>query len=86
MGKQSVSFESKLNQLEELVHQLEQEDLSLEDSLKVFEQGVKLSRQCQSALEKAEQKIIQLTQNDASTEIQTRSALQDRSSQSNDTD
>jgi exodeoxyribonuclease VII small subunit len=86
MGKQSVSFESKLNQLEELVHQLEQEDLSLEDSLKVFEQGVKLSRQCQSALEKAEQKIIQLTQNDASTEIQTRSELQDRSSQSNDTD
>ncbi len=86
MGKQSVSFESKLNQLEELVHQLEQEDLSLEDSLKVFEQGVKLSRQCQSALEKAEQKIIQLTQNDVSTEIQTRSALQDRSSQSNDTD
>ena len=86
MGKQSVSFENKLHQLEELVHQLEQEDLSLEDSLKVFEQGVKLSRQCQSALEKAEQKIIQLTQNDASTEIQTRSALQDRSSQSNDTD
>lgn len=86
MGKQSVSFESKLNQLEELVHQLEQEDLSLEDSLKVFEQGVKLSRQCQSALEKAEQKIIQLTQNDASMELQTRSELQDRSSQSNDTD
>jgi len=86
MGKQSVSFENKLHQLEELVHQLEQEDLSLEDSLKVFEQGVKLSRQCQSALEKAEQKIIQLTQNDVSTEIQTRSELQDRSSQSNDTD
>jgi Exonuclease VII small subunit len=43
---------------------MESGDLSLEDSLKYFEQGVELTRQCQVALNKAEQKISVLTAQD----------------------
>ena len=47
--------------LETLVDKLEKGDLSLEDSLKNFEQGVKLTRECQQALQTAEQKISVLS-------------------------
>jgi len=50
--------------LEEIVKTMESGDLSLEDSLKYFEQGVELTRQCQVALNKAEQKISVLTAQD----------------------
>jgi exodeoxyribonuclease VII small subunit len=52
-----IDFEASLGQLEELVEQMEEGELSLEDSLKAFEQGVKLTRDCQQALKEAEQKI-----------------------------
>lgn len=51
------TFEASLNELEKIVHQLEEGDLSLEDSLKLFEQGVKLSRECQQRLAQAERRI-----------------------------
>ncbi len=50
--------------MEEIVKTMESGDLSLEDSLKYFEQGVELTRQCQVALNKAEQKISVLTAQD----------------------
>ena len=52
-----IDFEASLGQLEQLVDQMEEGDLSLEDSLKAFEQGVKLTRECQRALKDAEQKV-----------------------------
>ena len=52
-----INFEDSLRDLENIVKQLEQGDLSLEDSLKAFESGVKLSRECNQQLEQAEQKI-----------------------------
>ncbi len=55
-------FEQSLEALETIVTSLESGDLSLEDSLQVFEQGIKLTRHCQSALERAEQKVQQLTE------------------------
>ena len=55
--KNTVDFESALQELESLVEVLEQGDLSLEESLKKFEQGVKLTRSCQKALQDAEQKV-----------------------------
>ncbi len=58
--KATNAFESDLASLEQLVEQLEKGDLSLEESLESFEQGVKLTRQCQSALKDAEQKVTQL--------------------------
>jgi len=50
-------FEEALSELESLVETLEQGELSLEDSLKTFERGVELTRNCQQALKEAEQKI-----------------------------
>jgi exodeoxyribonuclease VII small subunit len=51
------NFEGALEQLEELVASMEDGELSLEDSLKAFEKGVKLTRECQTALKNAEQKV-----------------------------
>lgn len=57
----AVNFEKSLKQLETLVDKLEKGDTSLEDSLKNFEEGVKLTRECQQALQSAEQKISLLS-------------------------
>lgn len=51
------TFEGSLNELERIVQQLEDGDLSLEESLQLFEQGVKLSRECQQRLAQAERRI-----------------------------
>lgn len=56
-----INFEKSIKQLETLVAKLEKGDLTLEDSLKHFEQGVKLTRECKQALEVAEQKISVLS-------------------------
>ena len=55
--KQSVDLEKSMHELEQVVEQLESGDLSLDKSLKQFEKGVKLSRDCQAALTDAEQKV-----------------------------
>lgn len=54
------SFEDSLKKLETIVDQLEKGDLSLEDSLKLFEQGVGLSATCNKELEEAEGKVQML--------------------------
>lgn len=51
------NFEGAMKRLEEIVHDLEAGDLSLEESLKKFEEGVKLSRLCLGRLDEAEKKI-----------------------------
>lgn len=51
------SFESSLEELERIVQQLEAGDLPLDRSLELFEQGVRLSRECQKRLDEAERKI-----------------------------
>ncbi len=53
-------FESSLKELESLVARMEEGETSLEDSLKDFERGIELTRQCQQALKMAEQKVQQL--------------------------
>ena len=55
------SFESAMGQLEVLVSKMESGDLSLEESLKAFEQGVHLTRFCQDQLQKAELKVQELS-------------------------
>ena len=50
-------FESSLAELEALVAKLEQGDVPLEEALKTFERGVALTRQCQTALRTAQQKV-----------------------------
>lgn len=51
------TFESSLGELEKIVRKLEDGDLSLEESLKLFEDGVRLSRECQERLSAAERRI-----------------------------
>jgi exodeoxyribonuclease VII small subunit len=51
------TFESSLATLEKIVRELERGDLPLEESLKLFEQGVRLSRECQERLNQAERRI-----------------------------
>lgn len=51
------SFESSLEALEQIVRQLEDGDLPLEKSLELFEQGIRLSRECQERLGQAERRI-----------------------------
>lgn len=55
--KAAVDFERSLAELQQLVEHLEGGDLSLEDSLTCFEQGIRLTRDCQAALSQAEQKV-----------------------------
>ena len=51
------SFEESLKKLETIVEQLEQGDLALEESLKLFEEGVSLSAACKTELDAAEGKV-----------------------------
>ena len=57
MKEQPRSFETSLEALEQIVRQLEGGDLPLEKSLELFEQGIRLSRECQDRLNQAERRI-----------------------------
>lgn len=52
-----LDFETAMRDLEEIVERLEHGDLPLEESLKAFERGILLTRNCQTALKEAEQKV-----------------------------
>lgn len=60
MAKKTLNFEKALADLEKLVEDMERGDLSLEDSLKHFEQGIALTTQCQKTLQQAELKVQEL--------------------------
>lgn len=60
MAQKTPNFEKALTELETLVDDMEQGNLSLEDSLKRFEKGIALSSECQQALQRAELKIKEL--------------------------
>jgi len=55
--KKQLDLEKAMGELEEIAEQLESGELTLDKSLQQFEKGVKLSRECQSALTEAEQKV-----------------------------
>ena len=60
--KTTTLFEDSLIELQQLVEQMEQGQLSLEESLLAFERGVKLTQVCQNSLQKAEQKVEKLVE------------------------
>ena len=62
--KAAIDFEQSLADLQVLVERLENGELSLEDSLTAFEQGISLTRDCQAALTLAEQKVQVLLERD----------------------
>lgn len=67
-GSQAQTFESSLASLERIVRELERGELPLEKSLELFEEGVRLSRECQERLNEAERRIeVLLQDNDGRT-------------------
>jgi len=64
-------FEKTLAELEKLVSNLEQGDLSLDESLSGFKHGIELTRQCQVVLDNAQQTVEQLTNNEDETSLKT---------------
>ena len=74
MSKQETNkdFETSLKKLEKIVSDLENGDLPLEESIKTFEEGVKLTKHCQNLLSKAELKIQKLVESkDGSVDLET---------------
>lgn len=67
----AIDFEKALQALEQQVQELESGELSLEEALKAFEDGIRLTRECQQALSEAEQKVqLLLEQADGSVQAQ----------------
>lgn len=66
----TASFEHSLETLEQLVQQMDSGELSLEESLALFEKGIKLIRQCQDQLQTAEQKVQVLLENNDELQVQ----------------
>ena len=62
--KESQSIEQSLSKLENILEELENGELELDQALQKFEEGIKLSRQCQKTLEEAEMKIKILRDNE----------------------
>ncbi len=69
--QQTVDFEKSLDKLNKLVEKMEQGNLPLEESLKNFETGVGLIRECQEALNNAEQKVKILTEKNGKETLET---------------
>lgn len=67
-----MDFEKKLGRLEEIVQKMEKGELALDESLKLFEEGVKLSRECHQRLNEAEAKVKVLVSVDAEGQTETK--------------
>ena len=58
MAKKELGFEESLSELKKILAQLEDPDVGVDEALKLYENGVKLVRNCETRLEKVKQKII----------------------------
>ncbi|MGD8252841.1 MAG: exodeoxyribonuclease VII small subunit [Syntrophobacterales bacterium] len=65
MARKKEKFEEALQKLEAIVTQMEEGDLPLEETLKAFEEGVKLARFCANKLDEAERKVEKLMRDQA---------------------
>tara|TARA_B100001939_G_C16643514_1_gene488649 strand:- start:68 stop:289 length:222 start_codon:yes stop_codon:yes gene_type:complete len=71
MGKdKQIDFESSLKALESIVERLEDENINLEDSVKSFEEGINLVKECQKQLQEAELKIKKLLDDGTSIDLE----------------
>ena len=68
--KKSINLEKSLTDLEDLVEELESGDLPLEKAMQKFEEGIKLTRNCQAALKEAVQKVEILLQSAGGEELE----------------
>lgn len=60
---ESLSIEETFTKLDETILQLEAEDITLEDSLKAYEQGMEYIRSCNEAIDRAEKKVLVIREN-----------------------
>ena len=60
MSKKKVTFEENINRLEQIVRMMEQGDTPLEDSLKLFQEGAALVKECEKLLDDAEQQVSKI--------------------------
>ena len=60
MAEKEMTFEASLKRLEEIVGALEKGDVSLSDSMAMFEEGTALIRRCSTLLDSAEQQVVRL--------------------------
>ena len=68
-SNKKIDFESSLKELESIVKKLEDENINLEDSVKSFEAGINLVKECQKQLEDAELKVKKLLDDGTSQEL-----------------
>ncbi len=64
MKEKELNFEELMQKLEDITNKLEKESLSLDESVKLFEEGMKISKECNSKLENAEKRITILLDTD----------------------
>ena len=62
--KDDLSFEELMEKLEEMTAKLEKEQISLDDSVKLFEEGMNISKECNKKLEEAEKRITMLVESE----------------------
>lgn len=70
MNDMTKNFEASMKELEEIAEKLSGGDISLDESIKLFENGMKLSKSCQKILEDAEKKVNILLEKDSGIEKQ----------------
>jgi exodeoxyribonuclease VII small subunit len=68
-SNKKIDFESSLKELESIVKKLEDENINLEDSVKSFEEGINLVKECQKQLDDAELKVKELLDDGTSQEL-----------------
>lgn len=63
MVKKPLSFEDSMHRLESIVHKLENESIPLEESISLYEEGIKIGKKCRTILDQADRRIKQLSKN-----------------------
>ena len=63
MASKEMTLEQLFGKLEESIAQLEREDISLEDSFKIYKEGMKLVQTCNSKIDKVEKEVLKLNEN-----------------------
>lgn len=71
MSEQSRTFEASMGRLEEIVRRMERGDVSLEDTLKLFEEGTALVQQCNKQLDETELTIVKLMKGEDGNPVET---------------
>lgn len=75
---ENLSYEEAINELEKIVKQLEQGNLSLEQSLDSFQRGIKLGQYCKEKLKSAEETVTKIVKEDGSVEDFEEQDLEDK--------